>query len=62
MALSLHEKAQSVHDLEDQKAGVSRFSEYGEEFGMHDINNVLFPVDFSLHCRGVAPFAPAAFR
>ena len=26
---------------------------------MHDIKNVLFPVDFSLHCRGVAPFVRA---
>ena len=23
---------------------------------MPDLKNVLFPVDFSLHCRGVAPF------
>jgi nucleotide-binding universal stress UspA family protein len=26
---------------------------------MPDIKNVLFPVDFSLHCRGVAPFVRA---
>lgn len=26
---------------------------------MDDIKNVLFPVDFSLHCRGVAPFVRA---
>ena len=26
---------------------------------MPDIKNILFPVDFSLHCRGVAPFVRA---